>query len=331
MAEGRLRRGLDRLRVRSGAKAAAYGAVGLLAVVGAVDLVTPDRQTPIAADQDTVDAATSAPSVAATASERTATPTPEPGTPTASASERPAEPPKPLAPSPRPMPEAQPDADLVTTTVTEIVDGDTIWVASGVKVRLIGMDTPETVHPSEPVECFGPEATAHITELIPVGTQVELEYDVELRDQYGSDLAYVYRANDGLHVNLAMVADGFAQVATYPPNVAHVDEFTAAQERARSANSGLWVGCSESSTSTGGEGFAEQPPPPPPAPDPPPTTAAPAEPAPRDGCDPSYPDVCIPPAPPDLDCGEIQFEDFRVTGSDDHGFDGEGDGIGCES
>lgn len=129
------------------------------------------------------------------------------------------------------------------TSVQRIVDGDTIVVAGGERIRLIGIDTPETVDPRRPVQCFGREASRHITGLIPPGTDVVLEFDVERSDRYGRTLAYVWRAEDALHVNLAMVAGGYAQVATYPPNVAHTDEFVAAQRDAREDGRGLWSAC----------------------------------------------------------------------------------------
>ena len=130
--------------------------------------------------------------------------------------------------------------------VTRVVDGDTIAVrldGRTEKVRYIGMDTPETVKPNSPVECFGKEASAHAAELLPDGTPVRLVLDVEERDRYDRVLAYVYRADDGLFVNLAMATDGYAGVLTYPPNVAHTDQFRAAVADARSAGRGLWAAC----------------------------------------------------------------------------------------
>jgi hypothetical protein len=121
-------------------------------------------------------------------------------------------------------------------SVTRIVESDTIEVNSGDTVRLIGIDTPETKHPSQPVECFGAQATQHATELMGPGTSVRLVYDVERTDRYGRTLAYVYRVADDLFVNLEMVRDGFAVMATYPPNVAHVEAFRVAEQEARSAN-----------------------------------------------------------------------------------------------
>lgn len=131
-------------------------------------------------------------------------------------------------------------------TVVRIVDGDTVVVrldGGDETIRLIGIDTPETKKPNTPVECFGREATAHLQELLPKGTAVRVEPDVEARDRYDRLLAYLYRVDDGRFVNLAMVADGFANQLTVPPNVAHEPEFRAAVREARDANRGLWGAC----------------------------------------------------------------------------------------
>ena len=130
-------------------------------------------------------------------------------------------------------------------SVVRVVDGDTVDVRIGGRedtVRLIGIDTPETVDPRSPVECFGEEASNRTKALLPAGTAVRLVADVEARDRYDRLLAYVYR-DDGTFVNLSLVEDGYASVLTYPPNVAHVDEFTAAAARARDAGRGLWGAC----------------------------------------------------------------------------------------
>jgi len=130
--------------------------------------------------------------------------------------------------------------------VTRVVDGDTIVVdlaGRSEKVRLLGIDTPETKSPTKPVQCYGKEASAHTTDLLPPGTVVRLERDVEERDVYGRLLAYVFRVSDGLFVNLELAHDGFASLLTYPPNVAHVGELTAAVDDARSHQAGLWGQC----------------------------------------------------------------------------------------
>lgn len=134
--------------------------------------------------------------------------------------------------------------DGLETTVTRISDGDTLHVADlDERMRLIGVDAPETRHPYRGVQCFGREATAHLRELVPPGTAVVVDFDVERHDRYGRPLGYLRRASDQLFVNLAMVEDGYAQAMTVPPNVRHADRFVAAQGRAREAGRGLWSAC----------------------------------------------------------------------------------------
>ncbi len=145
--------------------------------------------------------------------------------------------------------------------------------------------------------------------LLPVGSTVALERDVSERDRFGRLLRYVYLA-DGRMVNELLVAEGFATVATFPPDVKYVDRLREAESAARAALRGLWSACGETPNAT-------------------PQPAATTDP--RAGCDPSYPTVCIPRFPPDLDCGEIPFRRFQVVGPDPHEFDRDRDGIGCES
>ena len=130
-------------------------------------------------------------------------------------------------------------------SVVRVVDGDTVVVQLGGRedtVRLIGIDTPETVDPRSPVECFGEEASDRTKALLPTGTDVRLVADAEPRDRYDRLLAYVYR-DDGTFVNLALVEDGYVSVLTYPPNVTHESEFTAAAAPARDERRGLWGAC----------------------------------------------------------------------------------------
>ncbi|MGH9229978.1 MAG: thermonuclease family protein [Acidimicrobiales bacterium] len=133
-----------------------------------------------------------------------------------------------------------------TAIVVEVIDGDTLLVdlAGGDEhVRLIGIDTPETVAPDRPDECFGAEASHHLADLAPPGTAVRLERDVEARDQYDRLLAYAYRARDDLFLNLAQVTGGFAEPLAYPPNTAHRADFERAEREARGAGAGLWAAC----------------------------------------------------------------------------------------
>jgi micrococcal nuclease len=133
-----------------------------------------------------------------------------------------------------------------TATVVRPVDGDTLVVDIGGReepVRLIGIDTPESVAEDRPVECFGPEAKDRTAELLPVGTVVRLERDVEARDRYDRLLGYVIRDADDLLVNLVLVADGYAESVSYPPNTARQAELDAAEATARGARRGLWASC----------------------------------------------------------------------------------------
>jgi micrococcal nuclease len=130
-----------------------------------------------------------------------------------------------------------------TAVVTRVVDGDTAYVryhGRDVDVRFIGVDTPETVAPGQPVECYGPEASAFTTKQL-TGTSVRLEFDVDRIDPYGRTLAYIWLA--GTLFNETLVRDGFATVATYPPDTKYVQRFQSAQRRAKAAGRGLWGAC----------------------------------------------------------------------------------------
>lgn len=245
----------------------------------------------------------------APASQTAATPTPTPTAPAATAT--------PATPEPDEATlGAAPIGPTERATVVRVVDGDTIVIDRGLgeeKLRYIGVDTPETVAPGSPVEWMGPEASAANKRLVE-GRTVVLERDVSETDSFGRLLRYVWledpaSATGWTFVNLELVARGFAQVATYPPDVRYVDLYLAAQQLAREQGRGLWAG----------------------EPEPTPATAPTDDPDPGDDCDPAYPTVCIPPAPPDLDCGDIPFRRFTVLAPDPHRFDSDRDGIGCES
>ncbi len=111
----------------------------------------------------------------------------------------------------------EPGGGASAASVTRVVDGDTIEVRLGgqlEKVRLIGVDTPESVKPGTPVQCYAKAASAE-TERLLEGRQVSLKFDAERRDRYGRLLAYVYR--DGLFVNAALVERGYARTLDHPP------------------------------------------------------------------------------------------------------------------
>lgn len=147
--------------------------------------------------------------------------------------------------SPEPTTVADHDREL-TGRVIRVVDGDTVVIRVGDRdetVRLIGIDTPETVKPNSPVECHGPEASALTSSLLPVGTRVSVSRDVEPRDDYGRLLAYVHREPDGLFVNLELAATGAARPLTIAPNTAATTALVAASRQAQAAGLGLWGAC----------------------------------------------------------------------------------------
>jgi len=126
--------------------------------------------------------------------------------------------------------------------VLKVVDGDTIKLESGEVVRYVGIDTPETVHPSEPVQCFGKEASDKNRELVE-GKLVKLEKDITDKDKYGRLLRYVWIGD--LFVNDYLVREGYAYIYTYPPDVKYSEQFVQAQREARENNRGLWNACKE--------------------------------------------------------------------------------------
>jgi micrococcal nuclease len=129
-------------------------------------------------------------------------------------------------------------------TVVAVTDGDTIEVvdASGDRdvVRLLGVDAPETHHPSEPVECFGPEASAYTAQRL-TGRSVRLEGDVEARDQYDRRLAYV--TVGGERFNDELLRLGYAELLVIEPNHAHAREMLQAELEAKREGVGLWSAC----------------------------------------------------------------------------------------
>ncbi len=130
-------------------------------------------------------------------------------------------------------------------TVEYVVDGDTVdLVIDGreERVRLIGIDTPET-NPQHEIECYGPEATAFTEFLIPIGTPVRIERDVVNRDDYGRILGYVYRADDGVFVNYELVRQGYATPLSIEPNTIFADVFVEAATAAEADDAGLWSAC----------------------------------------------------------------------------------------
>jgi micrococcal nuclease len=131
--------------------------------------------------------------------------------------------------------------------VDHVVDGDTLDLDFGggrvERARLLGIDTPETVKPDAPVECFGPEASARTKDLLPPGTPVLVQRDAEARDRYGRLLVYLWRRADGLFVNVALVAGGHARTLSIAPNTAHRADLSAASASAAASGAGLWGAC----------------------------------------------------------------------------------------
>ncbi len=221
-----------------------------------------------------------------------------------------------LAPSPTAAPE------FLAGTVVEVVDGDTIHVQlpSGVeKVRIIGIDTPETVDPNRPASCFGPEATAFAKETL-AGKPVTLELDPtqDRRDRFDRLLAHVH-VGDALYAAEA-IAGGYGIHYVYEVPSIHAAELAAAEASAKAANLGIWAAC---------EGRVDLPLSAVPEPTPLPVVAA-SEPPAGSKCHPSY-TPCVPNAGHDLDCKDIGFK-VTIIGPDEYRLDGsDHDGLGCES
>lgn len=136
-------------------------------------------------------------------------------------------------------------------TVTSVVDGDTIKIEQLGTLRLIGIDTPETKHPSKPVECFGREASEFATSNL-LNQKVYLEFDPAQRiDKYNRTLAYVFR-EDGFFYNKEAVNQGYAFSYTKYPHP-RLEEFNSSQSEARNGNLGLW-----SASTCNGEQKAEE-------------------------------------------------------------------------
>ena len=154
----------------------------------------------------------------------------------------------------RPLETTMP-AGLTEARVTRVVDGDTIHVdiaGQDFPVRYIGMNTPETVDPVKPVECYGPEASARNKQLV-TGQTVELEKDISETDLYGRLLRFVWLPDtsypgQGEMVDAILVQEGFARLDTFPPDVRYKDLFIQLQQQAQAARAGLWGAVCTSAT-----------------------------------------------------------------------------------
>lgn len=143
-----------------------------------------------------------------------------------------------------------PGAVEANAVVAYVVDGDTIDAtidapggATDERVRLIGIDTPETKRPDTPIECYGPEASEFVTDLLPVGTPIRIERDTVARDDFGRLLGYVYRAEDGLFVNHEIIRQGYATPLSIAPNTTFEQLMVDAATSAEAADLGLWSAC----------------------------------------------------------------------------------------
>ena len=133
----------------------------------------------------------------------------------------------------------------ISARVTRVVDGDTVEVSLDghrERVRYIGIDTPESVKPGVPVQCFA-EAAAEENRRLVEGRRVMLRFDAERRDRYGRLLAYVYRRPNADFVNAELVRRGYARTLRIPPNDAHAALFARLAADARRRHVGLWGAC----------------------------------------------------------------------------------------
>ena len=132
------------------------------------------------------------------------------------------------------------ETNIGEVLVTRVIDGDTIQIEGGAKVRYIGIDTPETVDPRTSVQCFGKEAAAKNRGLVE-GKRVRFEKDVSETDKYGRLLRYVFIGET--FVNETLVREGYAFSSPYPPDVKYQDVFDKAAKFAKANDKGLWGSC----------------------------------------------------------------------------------------
>ncbi|MDP6716673.1 MAG: thermonuclease family protein [SAR202 cluster bacterium] len=183
-----------------------------------------------------------------------------------------------------------------TATVVRVIDGDTIEVdlnGSRYRVRYIGMNTPETNHPSRGLEFYGAEASERNRQLVE-GKTVRMERDVSATDQYDRLLRYVYV--DDVMVNATLITEGYAVASAYDPDTKFASRFEKFQKEAMEDRRGAWA-----------------------------TSPALAE-----ACDPSYPTICVPQDADPMTCDDIPSTPFPTLRPDPHGFDPDGDGLGCD-
>jgi len=204
--------------------------------------------------------------------------------------------------------------------IDRVIDGDTVALADGRRIRLLQIDSPEV----GTGECYSRKARTVLVQLIPPGTRIQLEADPALDavDRYGRLLRYVWHGER--NANVQMVAAGAAAPYFYERDRGkYADVLEQRARQARAARIGLWGACRATvynpyaaiSTSASAAATTKQ--------------TVPAS----KSCDPNYAGACVPPYPPDLDCADIRamgIAPVRVIGADPHRLDGDGDGLGCE-
>jgi endonuclease YncB( thermonuclease family) len=202
--------------------------------------------------------------------------------------------------------------------VAKVTDGDTIDLDNGRTIRLVQIDAPEASG-----ECYGRKSGTVLRRMLPVGARVRVERDPALDDidRYGRLLRYVFKGRQ--NVNVDLVRKGAASIWFYDGDQGrYADQLLRAAENARAAKRGAWGACQAALDATAA--FSTQP-----------KQNRPRAQSlvPTGSCDPSYPDVCIPPYDDvgDLDCGDVPRGPFAVRPPDPHAFDGNGDDVGCET
>lgn len=174
---------------------------------------------------------------------------------------------------PEPEPETVPmqSSSFVKATVTRVVDGDTMDVryedGSNQRIRFIGVNTPETKHPTKGVEFYGQEASEYTKNSLS-NKEVYLQKDVSDTDQYGRGLRYIWlevpsdESNEqeirSKMFNAILVLNGYANVMTYPPDVKYADYFKAFQAEAKASNTGLWSNQNPEASSSSSDKFADK-------------------------------------------------------------------------
>ncbi|WP_013335005.1 thermonuclease family protein [Gloeothece verrucosa] len=203
--------------------------------------------------------------------------------------------------------------NLPTATMVSVGDGDTLRVnqqGQTITIRLGCVDSPEMSQ-----NPYGQQAANRLKQLLPKGKTVNVRR-ID-RDRYNRTVAEIYLNNKS--INLTLVSEGMAVV--YPQYLngcaATKNQLLAAQSAAKQKRLGFWKQNNPIMPWDYRAGKR-------------PVTNTPSTANNNKKCDPSYPDICIPPPPPALDCGQISQRRFRVLAPDPHGFDGDKDGIGCE-